>query len=1119
MGLRSRISRLRLNSKLLLANIVIALAFGLVAAFVIFSFRHIQDMASQVALTDLRAVAANTRESQYLSELLNDVTRVAYSFHGNNDFLTEKRIEVGRFMDTLVAAATPEMQKPLDTLQAQINTVFERCGAVNGILLSWKTVDHRLDNDIEKLRHTMSDVALDMHRTTKDPSVIDRFASLAISVRATLLETEKTFATLPHSHFFTPHQENRSPVLDLLDNLELKLQVLPTYRQEMIREIKILRNILNDARNIVKAYYRAMAQLAAQLNALEQTKSTVIAALENENRELTASAELIPKRIASSVLVTVVVFLILSLAVMAGLMLFMARLVRSNVQTPLKQTITAFENFGKGQRDARLDLQRHDDWAEIESNLNKIFDSLRGEDWLRTGKTELENRLRGNQRTRDMAPLCLSFLAKRLEAQIGALYLTENDHTLVRRGGYGISDHEAAFEHFEFGEGFVGQAALESKTLHCTAGTYPLPLVDYGPDSTHLRHYAAAPLLAEERVVGVLLLGSNAPFTPLKLQFIEQCLESIAVAFLSSTARRRINDLLEETQRQTLTLAQQQEELKNAYEELAQQAKILRESEMSLQTQQEELRVANEELANQTQALRASEQRLQAQQEELRQANKELGDMNVRLEDKVLERTKDLALKAEELETANHRLLELDQMKSAFLSSVSHELRTPLTSVLGFAKLIRRDLTKSFWPLAEGDKRLERRRKIIKDNLGIIEHEGDRLSRLINDVLDLNKIESGHMDWRDAEIDPGEIVTRVVQAVTGQLAEKTQLEIKVAIDQELSTIWADADRLEQVLLNLVGNAVKFTMVGYVAIRAFTASNGWAQIEVEDTGPGIPEEDAGKIFDKFHQVRVRDTLSEKPAGTGLGLAICREIVDHYSGRIWVRSELGKGSIFFLQFAPFRQQNIETAPPAPIPTPRLEDDALRPLALVIEDEPHINELIRQLLEAEGYQAVGAYSAEEGLVLAKEIKPACITMDLMLPGLDGKAAIALLKQDPELAGIPVLVISALGERDAAGGDAALAKPIDEQRLLATIRGLLGRPAHDAPALMLRRETEHSGNGDPAFYLGGAPIDDYSPDELWERIEAGFKGTVVIPAEAIASFDLKRLGDRKGVQILVVP
>lgn len=278
-----------------------------------------------------------------------------------------------------------------------------------------------------------------------------------------------------------------------------------------------------------------------------------------------------------------------------------------------------------------------------------------------------------------------------------------------------------------------------------------------------------------------------------------------------------------------------------------------------------------------------------------KKAEEELADLNRHLEQLVRNRTEDLVRKARELEDANRRLRELDEMKSAFLSSVSHELRTPLTSILGFAKLLSRDFNKNFKPMAEGDDRLLHKSDRINENLEIIGQEGERLTRLINDVLDLNKIESGSMGWQDRPMDIGELVGRGVQAVKGIFDQRSGVRLIQDIDPNLPKVMVDPDRMQQVFINLLNNAVKFTEEGTVTVRARMAGDDMMRVEIEDTGVGIAPEELDSIFEKFHQSSL-NIIKHKPQGTGLGLTICREIVEHYGGRIWVESSIGEGSTF-------------------------------------------------------------------------------------------------------------------------------------------------------------------------------------------------------------------------------
>jgi len=261
----------------------------------------------------------------------------------------------------------------------------------------------------------------------------------------------------------------------------------------------------------------------------------------------------------------------------------------------------------------------------------------------------------------------------------------------------------------------------------------------------------------------------------------------------------------------------------------------------------------------------------------------------------VVDRTRKLSVKAAQLEAANRSLTELDHMKSAFLSSVSHELRTPLTSILGFSKLILKDFERAFLPTATADPDTAGRAERIVHNLEIIANEGERLTRLINDVLDLSRIESGRMIWNDLNINPAEVLARSVDAVRGQFDGNPLVRLTVSLSEELPAIRVDPDRLMQVAINLLHNAAKFTPSGEVRLTArCLGGENVLRVRVEDTGVGVAPENLERIFDKFQQVKTGPTLEDKPRGTGLGLSICRQIVGHYGGRIWAESTPGQGT---------------------------------------------------------------------------------------------------------------------------------------------------------------------------------------------------------------------------------
>lgn len=277
-------------------------------------------------------------------------------------------------------------------------------------------------------------------------------------------------------------------------------------------------------------------------------------------------------------------------------------------------------------------------------------------------------------------------------------------------------------------------------------------------------------------------------------------------------------------------------------------------------------------------------------------AQEQLDAVNKNLEQLVEERSRSLLEKTEELEAANRRLRELDELKSDFLSSISHELRTPLTSILGFAKLVNRELSRLNTAGFRDPEDLQVRTERMHSNLEIIAREGERLTRLINEILDLSKIESGQVEWRDILCSCRTLAHQAVEAVTPQFEQKSEVDLVLDIRDEDVMVRVDPDRYLQVCINLLNNALKFTPAGRIIVTGQPTSDGHYRFSVKDTGIGIPPDDLERIFDKFHQAPSPDTLRDKPVGTGLGLSICSQIVDHYAGRIWVESTPGMGSTF-------------------------------------------------------------------------------------------------------------------------------------------------------------------------------------------------------------------------------
>ena len=408
----------------------------------------------------------------------------------------------------------------------------------------------------------------------------------------------------------------------------------------------------------------------------------------------------------------------------------------------------------------------------------------------------------------------------------------------------------------------------------------------------------------------------------------------------------------------------------------------------------------------------------------------------------------DVKLAKLEAEEATKAAEKANDAKSAFLSTVSHELRTPLTSVLGFAKIIRKRLEEKIFPAVDkSDAKTGKTIGQISENLEVVISEGERLTHLINDVLDLAKIEAGKMEWNLEDTSMTEVAERAIAATTS-LFEQKKLELVKQIDTDLPNISGDRDKLIQVIINLISNAVKFTEKGSVNCKVFKNKNEII-VSITDTGIGIAKEDHAAVFEQFKQVG-GDTLTDKPKGTGLGLPICKEIVEHHGGRIWLESEVGKGSTFSFALPIVKSENAK---------PVHLDDLVKQLKaqmaqskfnvigknatiLVVDDDDSIRSLLRQELSDAGYLIEQAVNGKEALEMVRKNKPDLIILDVMMPEMNGFDVAAVLKNDPQTMDIPIIVLSVVQDKARGyriGVDRYLTKPINTTELFAEVGSLL--------------------------------------------------------------------------------
>ena len=404
--------------------------------------------------------------------------------------------------------------------------------------------------------------------------------------------------------------------------------------------------------------------------------------------------------------------------------------------------------------------------------------------------------------------------------------------------------------------------------------------------------------------------------------------------------------------------------------------------------------------------------------------------------------------KGREIEIANRH-------KSEFLANMSHELRTPLNAIIGYSEMLEEDAA----DLDGG--------RLVPD-LEKINAAGKHLLELINAVLDLSKIEAGKMELYLEDFDVPRLVQDIV-AVIKPLAEKKHNRLEIVCDAGAGAMHADLTKVRQALFNLLSNACKFTERGTVTLavaRERTASGDWVAFEVRDTGIGMTSEQLSRLFQEFGQADA--SVARRYGGTGLGLALSRRLCRMMGGDVAVESEFGRGSAFTIRLpaeTPDAQPlDAQVAPPAP----NTDGAGAAGTVLVIDDERDVRDLVQRFLAREGFRVVTAASAEEGLARAREVQPDAITLDVLMPGMDGWAALSALKSSPETADIPVVMLTIVDDRNlgyALGAADYLAKPIDRERLAA----VLARYRHDLPVLvvdddpdfrqLLRRALERDG------------------------------------------------------------
>ncbi len=650
--------------------------------------------------------------------------------------------------------------------------------------------------------------------------------------------------------------------------------------------------------------------------------------------------------------------------------------------------------------------------------------------WLRTAAMEFGSRVQGEQRLEKLGDAVLAFLSEYLDAQVGVAYIATGDALFERFAGFAAESTRDA--PVRTGEGLLGQAAKERRMLVVSNVPDDYLHVSSSLGRSRPRELVIVPAISEGQVHAVVELGFMRSITDTDRELLLQISESFAAAVDASKDRTRLENLLEETQRQSEELQTQQEELRVANEELEVQAKALKESQVHLETQQHELARSNVQMEEYTQML-------EQQRNDLVQAQ--------RLAEE----------KAAELGRSN-------QYKSEFLANMSHELRTPLNSSLILAKLLADNPQGN---LSEEQVKFARN----------IYSAGNDLLELINDILDLSKIEARQVEVKRDHVSLQQLFDNMTQ-VFRPLADQKHIDFAIDLAPDVPVaLQTDSQRLRQILKNLISNAIKFTLKGHVHLKVFVpapveGSGAWIGFAVEDTGIGIPQEQHEVIFEPFRQAD--GTTNRRFGGTGLGLSISRELAAMLGGHIELRSSAGEGSTFTLllpQVMP-QSQTAEAAQPTrsvapkptrparvtpitPAPTPAAtEAPSSGRVLLIIEDDASFASTIAALAAGFHFETVIASTADEGMEAALRLRPTAIVLDIRLPDHTGLSVLDRLKHNPATRHIPVQVVSGFDYTHAAlemGAADVLLKPVDRDQLVTALANLERKASSEQRAVLI--------------------------------------------------------------------
>lgn len=718
---------------------------------------------------------------------------------------------------------------------------------------------------------------------------------------------------------------------------------------------------------------------------------------------------------------------------------FISFSINRNISQSIRNMVSAVKKIEKGDYLIDLKTNSNDEIGDLSNSINNMTIKLKeksGLEWVKTNLNEMTKRLQGIDNLTDFASILINELSPTVKGQLGVIYLAkkneDGEKILSLTASYAYKVRKNISNIFGMGESLVGQCALEKKSITFNNIPSDYITIQSGLGEISPKYITLVPVMFESNVLAVIEIGSIKEFENLHLSFLDQIAAFAGIAMDRIISRRKTEMLLKETESKSKILQDQQEELKVANEELEDQTRKIKKSEKKLIIQAGELQAANEELEEKT-------ENLQRQNKEIEAKRKQITDAKELIEEKA------------------QALARSSKYKSEFLANMSHELRTPLNSLLILSK-----------NLAENRKAHLDSEEV--ESAQIIHEGGQNLLSLINDILDLAKVEEGKMTVYNEDLNLIELSKRIEKQFLPMAKEKN-LELGVSIDTGTpESINTDGQKTEQILRNIIGNALKFTSEGSVKIRIFQPH--WEQeivggktiaFEVRDSGSGIPSEKQKEIFEAFKQED--GSTSRKFGGTGLGLSISQKMSVLLGGKVKLQSSKGEGSTFtlLLPMSPPISENQDLEPENKIlPINSLVNSKItlddeghhiqnvqtvisntgqNKVMLIIEDDVRFAKILGKVVEEHGFSCIYAHNGIEGLNIAKKKIPHSIILDMNLPGMNGSSVLQNLKFENKTRNIPVQIISASDNVEQffnKGAFGFLKKPVKESEIKSAMLNL---------------------------------------------------------------------------------